>query len=131
MKPFLVWVLRLVPAVIIGQTLFFKFTGAEESRQLFRVLTEKAFGNGNLESVARLGTGVIELIVVGLLLSPKLSWAGALLAVGTMFGAVLAHIFFLGFAGINGQLAVMAAIALVASLGLFAYERTKPLPSSS
>ena len=65
------WILRLVPAVIIGQTLAFKFSGAAESVALFRDLAISAFGNASLEPALRIGTGVIELITVVLLLIPK------------------------------------------------------------
>jgi uncharacterized membrane protein YphA (DoxX/SURF4 family) len=107
------WILRLIPAVIMGQTLPFKFTGAQESKDLFATLTEKALGDPGLEAMARLGTGSVELIAIILLLIPKFSTKGALLTIGTMAGALVSHAAFLGFAGANGQLAAMAGVALV------------------
>lgn len=41
----LTWALRLVPAVLIGQTLPFKFSGAPVSVVLFTDLATKALGN--------------------------------------------------------------------------------------
>ncbi|MDB4353954.1 DoxX family protein [Akkermansiaceae bacterium] len=109
------WILRLVPVIIMAQTLPFKFTGAAESKALFATLTEKALGNPGLEAMARLGTGVVELIAIVLLLIPKFSQKGALLTIGTMAGALVSHVAFLGFSGMHGQLAGMAAVALIFS----------------
>ena len=109
------WILRIVPAIIMVQTLPFKFTGAAESKALFSTLTEKALGDPGLEAVARLGTGVVELIAIILLLVPKTRMYGALLTVGTMAGALVSHVAFLGFSGSHGQLAVMATVALICS----------------
>lgn len=114
MKPALAWTLRLIPAVLIGQTLPFKFGGHEQSVALFTELAEKAFGNPGLEGALRIGTGVIELVTVIFLLIPKQSLKGALLVVGTMAGALASHALFIGFAG-HGPLPLLAVISLVCS----------------
>ncbi len=108
------WILRIVPAAMMATTLPFKFTGAQESKDLFSTLTEKALGNPDLESMARLGTGAVELIAIILLLVPKWSSKGALLTVATMAGALVSHVLFLGFGG-HSQLVTMAVIALITS----------------
>lgn len=119
MKPALAWTLRLIPAILIGQTLPFKFSGAAESVALFTDLATQAFGNPGLEGALRIGTGVVELIAIVLLLIPRHSIKGALLVVGTMAGALMSHLLFLGFAG-HGLLATMAVIAmLVSALQIF------------
>ncbi|MGJ8695129.1 MAG: DoxX family protein [Verrucomicrobiaceae bacterium] len=123
MKPAVAWILRIVPAFIMGQTLVFKFLGAAESKALFTTLTEKALGNPGLETVARLGTGVAELVAVILLLIPGHTAKGALLTIGLMGGALASHVAFLGFAGTNGQLAVMAVIALLCAATYLALSR--------
>lgn len=82
------WLCRLLAAGILLQTLFFKFTGAEESRYIFTTV--------GLEPWGRYASGVAELIAAGLLLTPRLVWAGALLALGVMAGAILAHLTVLG-----------------------------------
>ncbi|MBL8183709.1 MAG: DoxX family protein, partial [Blastocatellia bacterium] len=51
------WVCRIVVAIILFQTLFFKFTGAEESKYIFTTLMGAEF-----EAYGRIGSGVIELI---------------------------------------------------------------------
>jgi putative oxidoreductase len=85
------WVCRIAVAVILFQTLFFKFTGAEESKYIFSTVLSP-----ELEAYGRIGSGVIELIAVVLLLLPRTVWLGAFLALGTISGAILSHVAFLG-----------------------------------
>jgi putative oxidoreductase len=82
------WILQIIVAVILFQTLFFKFTGAEESKYIFATLGAEPWG--------RIGSGVIELIAVILLLVPATATIGALLALGTITGAILGHLTKLG-----------------------------------
>jgi uncharacterized membrane protein YphA (DoxX/SURF4 family) len=82
------WICRLVAAVILGQTLFFKFTGAEESIYIFTKV--------GLEPWGRYGSGAAELIAAILLLTPRFAWAGALLALGVISGALVSHLTVLG-----------------------------------
>ena len=67
------------------QTLFFKFSGAEQSIELFTVLAKED------EAYVRIGTGILELIASILLFIPKRTWLGALLTVGLMGGAIMSH----------------------------------------
>lgn len=85
------WILRIIIAIILLQTLFFKFTGAEESKYIFSTL----MGAEN-EWIGRIGSGVVELIAVILILYPATTWLGALLALGTMSGAIMSHLTQLG-----------------------------------
>jgi hypothetical protein len=82
------WICRVVAAVILGQTLFFKFTGAEESVYIFTKV--------GLEPWGRYGSGVAELIAATLLLTPRFAWAGSLLALGVISGALVSHLTVLG-----------------------------------
>ncbi len=82
------WSLRLVAAGILLQTLFFKFTGAEESKYIFSTLGVEPWG--------RIGSGVVELVAAILLLVPRTTTLGALIALATMSGAILSHLAFLG-----------------------------------
>lgn len=84
------WAIRIIPAIIMLQTLYFKFSGAPEPIHIFTTLL------GKYEAFGRIGTGVIELIGGILLLIPTFSVFGALLGAGTMFGAIVSHIFVLG-----------------------------------
>ncbi|MGC6427486.1 MAG: DoxX family protein [Akkermansiaceae bacterium] len=121
----LLWILRIVPAIILLQTLPFKFLAKQESVDLFTTLTSKALGNGELEALARIGTGVVELIAAIFILIPKFSVKGALLTAGTMAGALVSHILFLGFEGMAGRLAGLAAIALIFAIILIAKKPAK------
>ena len=84
----LLWALKLVAAVIMLQTLFFKFTAAPESIYIFSTLHAEPWG--------RIGTGIIELIASILILIPNTTFVGAMIGLGTMVGAILSHIFILG-----------------------------------
>ena len=84
----LLWVLRIVAAAIMLQTLYFKFTGAEESIYIFTKLGMEPWG--------RIGTGVMELIASILILYPRTTHIGALIGLGSMSGAIFFHITKLG-----------------------------------
>ena len=57
------WFAQILAAVILLQTLFFKFTGAPEAIHIFTTLGAEPYG--------RIGLGVVELIVGIMLLIPK------------------------------------------------------------
>ncbi|HMV49472.1 MAG TPA: DoxX family protein [Blastocatellia bacterium] len=121
---FLSWTLRLVVAVLLLQTLFFKFTGAQESVYIFSQLGAEPWG--------RIGSGVIELIASVLILLPRTVVLGAILSLGTITGAILAHLTMLGIkltaVGDNGELFALAIIIFVASAVLvFLHRRTIPV----
>ena len=80
-----------------------KFTGAAGAVTLFTDL--------HMEPGGRILIGVIEVISIALLLSPRLSAWGALLCLGVMTGAVLAHVTVVGFGGPLAMLFVMAIIS--------------------
>ena len=107
-----VWVLRLIAAVIMLQTLYLKFTAAEESVYIFTQLGLEPFG--------RIGLGVMELIASILILYPRTTVYGAVLATGLMAGALFSHITKLGIEvqGDGGQLFVYALLVLISSLVL-------------
>jgi putative oxidoreductase len=111
------WILRAAAAVILLQTLYFKFTGHPESVELFTKLGAEPWG--------RIGTGVIELIAGVLLLIPSTVFAGALLGAGLMSGAILSHLTVIGIQskGDGGQLFMLAVIVLLCCLVLLILHR--------
>lgn len=100
-------ILRIIPAVILLQTLFYKFSAAPESVYIFETL--------GLEPWGRIGLGVLELITAILILVPKTTWLGALLGIGIMGGAIFSHFAILGVVVQNdgGTLFLLAWITFV------------------
>lgn len=87
-KTIFLWVLRLLAAVIMLQTLYFKFTAHPQSVKLFTELGMEPWG--------RIGTGIFELIASILILNPRTTGYGALLGMGLMAGAIFFHLTKLG-----------------------------------
>jgi hypothetical protein len=89
--------------------LFFKFTGAAESKYIFTRI--------GMESWGRYGSGVVELIAAILLLTPRFAWAGALLAIAVISGAILSHLTILGIVvqDDGGSLFLLAITVLLCS----------------
>lgn len=115
----------MIVAVILFQTLFFKFTGAEESKYIFSTVLSP-----ELEAFGRIGSGVVELIAVILLLLPRTVWFGAILALGTISGAIFSHLTLLGIEvqGDGGLLFGLAVTVFVFStITLFIHRLELPL----
>ena len=115
------WVLQLVVAGILLQTLFFKFTGAAESVYIFSTLGAEPWG--------RIGSGVVELIAAILLLVPATTTVGAALALAVITGAIFSHLTVLGIdvQGDGGLLFSLAVTVFVAS-GLILLLRRAEIP---
>jgi putative oxidoreductase len=113
------WLLRGVTAVILLQTLFFKFTGAPESVYIFTTL--------GLEPVGRIGSGVAELIAAALILIPRTLVYGAGLSLAIISGAIISHLTTLGIAlplvDDHGELFALAVIVFLCSLGTLLLHR--------
>ena len=103
------WALRVFAAVILLQTLFFKFTAAPESVYIFTKVGAEPWG--------RILSGIVELIAAALLLVPRFTWLGSILAIGVMAGAILSHLTILGIQvqGDKGLLFALAVIVFVSS----------------
>jgi uncharacterized membrane protein YphA (DoxX/SURF4 family) len=112
------WALRIVAALIMLQTLYFKFSGAEESIYIFSKLGMEPWG--------RIGSGVMELIASVLLLIPATTAIGAVLGLGLMGGALFFHITKLGYEvqGDGGQLFIYALLVFIScAVLLIVYRR--------
>jgi len=114
------WICRVAVAIILFQTLFFKFTGAEESKYIFSTVL-----NPQLEAYGRIGSGMVELIAVVLLLIPSTVWLGAILAFGTISGAIFSHLTLLGIEvkGDGGLLFGLAVTVFVLSAVILVIHR--------
>ena len=101
------WIIRLVVAVILVQTLYFKFTASEESVYIFSAL--------GIEPYGRIVTGIAELITAILILIPRTSLLGAIMGCGVMIGAIFTHILILGIEVKNdgGTLFILALITFL------------------
>lgn len=117
------WVLQVVVAVILLQTLFFKFTGAPESVYIFSKLGAEPWG--------RIASGVFELIAAALLLFPRTVAVGALMSLGVISGAIFSHLTKLGIAltevGDRGELFALAVVVFLGSAAVL-YIRRRELP---
>ena len=113
MKIMILWMLKIAAAIILLQTLLFKFTGSKESVELFTNLVGKDY-----EAVLRITTGILELMVSNLLLIPSTTIIGAILGMGIMAGAIFSHLLVIGIEsqGDGGQLFTFAIIVFICCL---------------
>jgi len=100
-------ILKITAAVIMLQTLYYKFTGQPESIFIFSSL--------GLEPYGRILAGVSELIASALLLIPRTTLLGAVMGIGIMLGAIMAHVFVLGVNVMHdgGKLFTLALVTLI------------------
>lgn len=127
------WACRIIAAIILLQTLFFKFTAAPESVYIFTKLGTFLHGYlpfisvSTAEVVGRIGSGLMELVAAVLLLTPSFVWAGAILAMAATAGAILSHFTFLGIEvqGDKGLLFALAITVFVMSAIALSIHRTQ------
>lgn len=114
-----IMILKLIVAVILLQTLYFKFTAAPESVYIFETTGMEPWG--------RIGSGIVELLAVILLFIPRTTWLGAALAMGSMAGAIFFHLTKLGIEVMDdgGLLFYMACIVFISCLIILWNERQK------
>lgn len=102
------WVVRVIVAIILVQTLFFKFSGAPESVYIFETVGQEPWG--------RYGSGVVELIAAVLLFVPALVPVGAAISLGVISGAIFFHLTKLGIA-VQDDGGLLFGLAVVVWLG--------------
>jgi putative oxidoreductase len=110
---------RIVPAIILMQTLYFKFTGAPESVEIFTKLHVEPWG--------RIATGILELIAGLLLLIPPTATLGAALGLVLMCGAIGSHLLVIGIesAGDGGQLFTLSIVVFLCCIAVIYLEKRK------
>ncbi|MGB8191591.1 MAG: DoxX family protein [Chitinophagaceae bacterium] len=113
------WVLKLIAAGLMLQTLFFKFTASEESVYIFSQLGMEPWG--------RIASGIAELIAAVLILIPRTTWLGELLGMGVISGAIFFHLTKLGIEvqGDGGLLFIYALIIFISCAILVFVNRRK------
>jgi uncharacterized membrane protein YphA (DoxX/SURF4 family) len=115
------WICRIGAALILLQTLYFKFTAAPESVYIFTKV--------GLEPWGRIGSGVAELIAAILILMPPTTWIGAGLALGVMIGAIFSHLTVLGLVVMDdGGLLFGLALAVAACSLILLFLQRRHLP---
>ncbi len=121
-SPIFIWILRIVAALIMLQTLFFKFTASAESVYIFTTLGIEPFG--------RIGSGIAELISSILLLINRTTLLGAIMGMGIMAGAIVSHILVLGLVVMDdgGQLFAYALITFICC-ALLTYINKEKIPA--
>lgn len=109
--------IRIVIAVILVQTLGYKFTAHPDSVYIFSKI--------GLEPSGRIGIGILEFIAALLLLFPKTIWVGATITIGIISGAIFMHLTILGIEihQDNGKLFYMAVFVLILSIVILWNER--------
>ena len=117
-KAILVTILRFVAAILLIQTLYFKFTAHPESVDIFTRLGMEPWG--------RIGTGILELVAAVLLLNVRWVIWGAGLAAALMAGAVFFHLTKLGInVGGDPLLFIYAVMVFVCSVILLFIYRAR------
>lgn len=118
------WICRILAATIMVETLFYKFTGADESVYIFSKM--------HTEPWWRWGQGIWELLAAICLLMPRLGWAGGILTTGAMGAAILSHMTWLGYSilGDHGLLFAMAVITFVGGFTVLVLHR-REIPFTS
>jgi len=118
-KNILVWVLRLLAAVILLQTLYFKFTAHPQSVKLFTEIGMEPWG--------RIGTGIFELIASFLILYPRTTGYGAVLGLGLMAGAIYFHLTKIGIVFDGDPVLFIYAVIVFVSCAILALVYRKQL----
>jgi len=99
-----------VAAIILVQTLYFKFTAQPESVYIFETL--------GMEPIGRIGSGIAELVAAILLIIPRTSLYGAFMSLGVISGAIFFHLTKLGIVikDDGGTLFILAVVVFICSL---------------
>ncbi|MEE9408502.1 MAG: DoxX family membrane protein [Polaribacter sp.] len=119
----ILFILKVVAAITMLQTLFYKFTGAQESIDLFTKLA------GEKEAFMRVGTGVLELIASILLFTSKKTVFGAILTAGLMGGAIMSHLTKIGIEHNNDGGILFGSAILIFVIGIIVlFSERKNIP---
>ncbi|MEM8941944.1 MAG: hypothetical protein AAGC91_07295 [Pseudomonadota bacterium] len=93
------WILAVYVAFVFIQSLFFKFSGSEETVIIFGTIADwmQSIGLTGVAEPFRVyggnAVGTCELIASALILIPRTRLYGALIAIGVISGAIFFHLF--------------------------------------
>ncbi|MCB1693501.1 MAG: hypothetical protein KDI19_12110 [Pseudomonadales bacterium] len=94
------WALAIYVAFVFLQSLFFKFTGSEETVIIFNTIGDWMAGigflapaSGPFREYGGVTVGSVELVASGLVLLPRTRAWGALIGIGVISGAIFFHLF--------------------------------------
>jgi len=110
--------IRIIVALILVQTLWFKFTAHPDSVYIFTQVGMEPYG--------RIGIGIMELIASVLILISRTVWIGSCLVLGIIGGAIMMHLSKLGIEvnGDSGSLFYIAVVTFILSaIILFQYRK--------
>ena len=100
MKRYLPWIPPIFVTFVFVQSLFFKFSGSEETVIIFNTIADWMAGLPVLGAIAEPfrayggnTVGFTELVAAVLILVPRTRIFGALLGVGVISGAIFFHLF--------------------------------------
>jgi len=118
-KKIIYYIPRILAAIILIQTLYYKFTGHPDSMYIFSKMGMEPWG--------RIAMGVIELICGIMLVIPVVAWLGAGITAGLMAGAIFSHLGPLGVEvqGDGGTLFILAVVTFICSLIVLYQEKDK------
>lgn len=121
MKKYILIALRLTIALILIQTLRYKFSAHPDSVYIFTKVGMEPFG--------RIGVGIIELIAAVLIIFPKTAWMGAAITLSVIGGALFLHLTILGIE-INGDGGSLFFLALITEIlsGFILWDQRNQIP---
>ena len=112
--------LRIVAAIILLQTLYFKFTAHPDSVYIFTQV--------GMEPVGRIGSGIVELIASILLLIPATAGIGAIIGLGVISGALFFHLTSLGIEVQGDNSLFILAVVVFVFCAIVAWLNKKDIP---
>jgi len=111
------WILQLCIIAMLAPAAYFKLTAHPESIAIFSQL--------GMEPAGRYIIGFLEAAACGLLLTPNSAAYGAILSLGIMLGAVIAHLTKIGFSDLFSY----SSVALIVCASVIIYLRRKQIKS--
>ncbi|PCJ52579.1 MAG: DoxX family protein [Planctomycetota bacterium] len=113
------WIFQIIAAIILGMAAWDKIVGTETSHYVFTTL--------EMEPAGRIIIASIESLAAIMLLSTSIPHMGAVLGLGVMMGAIIAHISKLGFDVNNdgGKMVMMMTVVIFSTIAIIFLHRSR------